>query len=260
MTRLLASIRSVEEARLALEGGADIIDLKEPAQGALGRLPDATIRAILAATAGKRPVSATIGDLELVPESVAAAVRAMAENGVDIVKFGIFSGNAPATIRALAAPAREGIRLVAVLFGDRDPDFGLIPLCAEAGLLGVMLDTADKKAGPLTSCQDRDALARFVGEARRHGLLTGLAGSLREADIPLLRPLGPDYLGFRSALTEGSRDAPLDAEALARIAACCADRPGGTGDFLPPGPASKGRPGAAAALLHHPCGNSAATA
>lgn len=33
MTRLLVSVRSAEEARDALAGGADLIDLKEPTQG-----------------------------------------------------------------------------------------------------------------------------------------------------------------------------------------------------------------------------------
>jgi len=217
MTKLLASVRSVEEALTALEGGADIIDLKEPSQGALGRLPDAVIRAVLASVAGRRPVSATIGDLHLIPAEVVASVREMAATGADIVKFGIFPGEAAATIKALAAPCRDGIRLVAVFFGDQSPDLGLIPLCAASGFLGVMLDTADKKAGPLTRHQPEAALARFVAAGTDAGLLTGLAGSLTEGDIESLLPLRPDYLGFRSALTTGARDAPLDPAALARI-------------------------------------------
>ena len=84
MTMLLASVRTPSEAQVAVAGGADIIDLKEPAQGALGRLPDATIAAIRRAVAGRRPTSATIGDMPLVPEPVLAAVRAMAATGVDM--------------------------------------------------------------------------------------------------------------------------------------------------------------------------------
>ena len=41
MTRLLVSVRSVDEALVAAAGGADFIDLKEPSQGALGGLPEA---------------------------------------------------------------------------------------------------------------------------------------------------------------------------------------------------------------------------
>src|SRR5258708_37352772 len=98
MTSLLASVRTEEEARLALVGGADIIDLKEPALGALGRLDDDTIRACLGAVAGLRPVSATIGDMPLDPGAIVAAARAMAALGVDIVKIGLFEGHVQGTL------------------------------------------------------------------------------------------------------------------------------------------------------------------
>jgi hypothetical protein len=82
-----------------------------------------------------------------------------------------------------------------------------------------MLDTADKTAGPLLHHMPVPRLARFVGDARRLGLIAGLAGSLRCADVPILVPLGPDYLGFRSALTRGGRSGPLDPEAVGRLRA-----------------------------------------
>ncbi|HEX6843032.1 MAG TPA: (5-formylfuran-3-yl)methyl phosphate synthase [Stellaceae bacterium] len=223
MTQLLASVRTPAEAQCAIAGGADIIDLKEPAQGALGRLSDATIAAIRHAVGGRRPSSATIGDLALAPAPVLAAVRAMAATGVDIVKLGMFAGDAVATITALGSAARDGIRLVAVLFADRVPDFSLVSRCAEAGFYGVMLDTADKAGGPLTRHLAEPTLARFIADARRHRLLAGLAGSLSANDVPRLLPLQPDYLGFRSALTTGGRDAPLDPAAVARLCALLGD-------------------------------------
>ena len=36
MAKLLVSVRSADEAEVALEGGADIIDVKEPLHGSLG--------------------------------------------------------------------------------------------------------------------------------------------------------------------------------------------------------------------------------
>ena len=44
--RLLVSVRSPAEARAAIEGGADIIDVKDPANGALGMASMDTIHAI----------------------------------------------------------------------------------------------------------------------------------------------------------------------------------------------------------------------
>ena len=38
MTRLVISVRNVAEAIAAAAGGADLIDLKEPNRGALGRV------------------------------------------------------------------------------------------------------------------------------------------------------------------------------------------------------------------------------
>jgi (5-formylfuran-3-yl)methyl phosphate synthase len=219
MTRLLASIRDVEEALIAEAGGADIIDLKEPVQGALGRLPDETIRSVLRALDGRRLASATIGDMPLDARAVPAAVRAMAETGVDIVKLGIFAGDIAAAFTALSRVALEGIRMVAVVFGDRKPDFSIVQRCADSGFYGVMLDTADKSAGPLTGHLDRKKLSEFIETARRRQLVVGLAGSLGIADLPVLMPLEPDYLGFRSALTGGGRSAPLDRDAVAALRA-----------------------------------------
>jgi uncharacterized protein (UPF0264 family) len=218
MTGFLASVRSAEEAVVALAGGADIIDAKEPAAGALGRVAPDTLRAIVTAVAGRRPVSATIGDMELQPDAVLAAAEATAECGAAIVKIGIFPGAFDKTIAALRAPAEKGMWLVAVLFADRAPDLAaIVSACATAGFLGVMLDTADKEAGPLTSHLDPADLAGFVRLARDHGLISGLAGSLRRSDVPMLAPLGADYLGFRSALTAGGRASHLDPVAVAAM-------------------------------------------
>jgi uncharacterized protein (UPF0264 family) len=218
MTGLLASVRSAAEAALAVAGGADIIDAKEPAAGALGRVESDVLRAILRDVAGRRPVSATIGDLELSPALVSAAVESTAADGADIVKIGVFPGALEATWAALQAIARRGPRLVAVMFADRAPDLIELPRrCAEAGFFGVMLDTADKSAGPLAAHLDREALAGFVARARGLGLVSGLAGSLRLGDIPGLAPLGADYLGFRSALTVAGRSSRLDAAALRAV-------------------------------------------
>src|SRR6185312_11102162 len=167
VTWLLASVRTPAEACCAIDGGADIIDLKEPAQGALGRLSDRTIAAIRHDVAGRRPISATIGDLPLAPAPVLEAVRAMAANGVDIVKLGVFAGDAAATVTALGGAARDGIRLAAVLFADRAPDFSLVARCADAGFYGVMLDTADKATGSLTRHLGAAELAHFIADARR---------------------------------------------------------------------------------------------
>ena len=63
MPGLLVSVRSADEARAALAGGADVIDIKEPGRGPLGRADEATWRAVRAEVAGRVPVSAALGEL-----------------------------------------------------------------------------------------------------------------------------------------------------------------------------------------------------
>ena len=215
---LLASVADLTELELALAGGVDVLDLKDPLAGALGAWPLPELRAAVRLAAGRVPVSATVGDLPPEPPALAAAARATAATEVDIVKLGFFpGGDHRALATALQPVAAEGIRLVAVLMADQEPDLDLAGSLGRAGFWGVMLDTADKAAGHLLRHQPVAALARFLAEARAHGLVAGLAGSLRLDDVDLLAPLGPDYLGFRGALCRGGRGTPLDPGLLSQL-------------------------------------------
>lgn len=220
MTGILASVTSVDEARIALEAGADIIDLKNPAQGALGALPLPMIERIVRFVDGRKPVSATVGDLPVRPLVLNHAVRAAAATGVDIVKIGLFGRQGHAEgVRGLADAIGDGCKIVAVLFADQEPDFSILPLLAATGLYGAMLDTADKAAGGLLFWMDEARVRGFVDAAHDHGLLVGLAGSLRETDIATLAQLEADYLGFRGALCDNHRrQAALDPVRMSAIA------------------------------------------
>lgn len=206
-TLLLASVTSPAEARTCLKAGADIIDAKNPAAGALGALPEETVRQIASQVAvWKRPVSATIGDLPCEPDSVFLAVERMARTGVDYVKIGFLPGGDPrAVIRELGNGEFHQSSLVGVLFADMGPDLALVEEMARAGFAGVLIDTADKSAGSLTRIVCREWLAEFVCRAREQRLFAGLAGSLSLTDIDELCGLQPDILGFRGALCLDSR-------------------------------------------------------
>jgi uncharacterized protein (UPF0264 family) len=185
MTQFLASVRDVSEAALALAAGADIIDLKEPARGALGAVDPATLAAVLQHVAGRARVSATVGDLAMRAETVRQGVAATAASGVDYVKLGIRrEGDPQDCLETLGVPVLAA-RLILVLFADRLPDFDAIAVASR--------------------------MARFVAGARNHGLTVGLAGSLRQEHVPALLALKPDLLGFRGALCRGgARSGVLD--------------------------------------------------
>ncbi|MCK0208968.1 (5-formylfuran-3-yl)methyl phosphate synthase [Starkeya koreensis] len=223
---LLASVADLREMELARAGGADIIDLKQPAFGALGAWsPEALTAAVMLwnawgeqlGEAARPALSATAGDQPMVPALIRAAAERVAETGVPIVKVGLFhSKHTNECIEALA-PLASRARLIGVLFADQEPDFAVVGALGRAGFAGVMIDTADKRAGSLTEHLDPLTLGQFVAEARRHGLITGLAGSLRLGDIPSLTGVGADYLGFRGALCEGGRTGALDPMRLGQV-------------------------------------------
>jgi uncharacterized protein (UPF0264 family) len=217
-SRFLVSVRDAREAQLALDGGADIIDVKEPREGALGAVGLTETAVVARLVAGRRPVSATIGDCGL--EEAAERVRQTAATQVDYVKVGLFGNPSPPAMEALERCAGDGIGMIAVMFADRAPDWATIGLLAGYGFRGVMLDTAEKAGGGLRHHLSPGALAEFLAEARRHGLLAGLAGSLREDDVRALLPLRPDVMGFRGALCGGGRRGEmLDAGRIAAMRA-----------------------------------------
>jgi len=219
--KLLVSVRSVDEALLAADAGVDFIDLKEPGAGALGGLPIATVRAIVAALrahGGAPAISATIGDVPLHEAArIAALVDAVDACGVDYVKVGIErSPGARPVLDALAASAWP---VVPVFIADQ----GLAPAdvahaCA-LGFPGVMADTQDKRNGSLFDVVSMDALRAFIAAARASGTMVGLAGALRAAQAARLRELAPDFAGFRSAVCAGERSGALDPQRLQELIA-----------------------------------------
>jgi uncharacterized protein (UPF0264 family) len=222
--KLLVSVRTVAEAALAAEGGADFIDLKEPRAGALGGLPVAVIGDIVAAlrAAGcQLPVSATIGDLPMHDgAAIVAQARAVAACGVDYVKVGIERNEgASAVLQALSALP---FAVVPVFIADRGLDLDLVATALH--FPAVMADTADKLSGSLFDCVPVAELQRFVALARGRGTMVGLAGALRHAHLPMLAALAPDFAGFRSAVCRGDRGSALDLGLLRDLAQAVKDR------------------------------------
>jgi FolB domain-containing protein len=203
MTLMLASVTNPAEAETVRGCDADIVDIKNPSDGALGALGSRILAEILRAVAGRRLVSAAAGASHASPGAAVEAATAVAGSGVDYVKIGLSTdATGAATVEALGALAGRA-RLVGVLFADHAPSLDFVRLMARAGFAGAMLDTAAKGQGRLLDHMNVAALHDFVDRCRAENLLAGLAGSLEAPDIPRLLPLCPDALGFRGALCHG---------------------------------------------------------
>ncbi|GAB7523182.1 (5-formylfuran-3-yl)methyl phosphate synthase [Paraburkholderia sp. 2C] len=220
MTALLASVRSADEAFDAAHAGAELIDLKEPHGGALGRVATYKIARItreLRARYPVKPISATIGDMPADAfDEIAARVIEIGDAGVDYVKVGINAGpHARACLTHLAGlPAP----VLPVLLCDDGIDPQLVEHAVNLGFAGVIFDTAVKDGRTLFDCVDEATLAACIDTIHAKGAMVGLAGSLGWAQLDKIRAHAPDVAGFRTALCESGRTTRLDPQRVAQWA------------------------------------------
>jgi hypothetical protein len=231
--RLLVSVVDAAEARLAVAGGVDVVDVKNPAEGALGAPAPAVIAQVREALPPELPLSAALGDLPCLPGTAALAAVGAARSGAAYVKLGLWGATGPADAAAVLRAARVAVaaeaEVVAVAYADaaRVPSGPLAPsqlvaTAQAAGLGGCLIDTAIKDGRGLLSWLSPDALAELVAEAHDAGLEIALAGELRAEDLPAVRATGADIAGVRSAACrDGRRTAALDPERIERLRAVC---------------------------------------
>ncbi len=201
MTGMLASVTSVAEAKIVLNAGVDIIDIKNPHDGALGAQDINVVKDIVEFVNQEVLTSATVGDIDSNDPELLNAIFKMAESGVDYVKVGLFSEIASdCFINTINAAANKGVKLVIVFFAEDYNNVESVALLMQTRISGIMLDTKEKQSKNLCSLLNKDELYEFINLAETNGLITGLAGSLTHENISELLELNSDYLGFRGAL------------------------------------------------------------
>ncbi len=220
--KLLVSVVDADEARVAAAAGADIVDVKNPAEGSLGAPSPAVIAAVRAAVPTELPVSAAIGDMPNLPGTAALAALGAACSGAAFVKAGLWGVSTEADAVALLRAIKDAVpeaTVVAAAYADARrvahaplaPE--LLPRVARAAGAGVcLLDTAIKDGRGLLDWLEPDALTALVAGAHDAGLQVALAGALRADDLPIVFATGADIAGVRSAACgDGRRSGPLDA-------------------------------------------------
>src|SRR5262249_13020293 len=164
--QLLVSVTDAQEATTAARGGADVIDVKDPAAGALGCPALGVVRAVRAAIAPALPVSVALGDGPWkAGDAARAATRAVAE-GATFVKLGLRSTSAAEALIVLdevrmALPPEA--RLIVAGFADfvragSPAPADLSAIAVAAGAHGCLLDTAIKDGRGLFAWMEPQAL------------------------------------------------------------------------------------------------------
>jgi uncharacterized protein (UPF0264 family) len=209
--KLLISPKNEAEAVEAIAGGADIIDVKNPREGALGANFPWVIKRIRQITPENIEVSCTLGEVPNLPGSMSLAALGAATTGVNYVKAGLYglktAEEAVHLMRSVTKAAKDfnpSIKVVATGYADAGRISTVDPLAvpeiahrAKADV--AMIDTAIKDGKSLFSFLTKPQLRRFVHASQGYGLQAALAGSLRKEDLPVIFALGADVVGLRGA-------------------------------------------------------------
>jgi uncharacterized protein (UPF0264 family) len=247
MARLMVSARTVVDALVAVESGADLVDLKEPRNGALGMAPGDVVAAAVRAMPPSVPLALSLGewrDWSGRGVAVPRPPRPGAYFKVGLAGLGSARGDLwradyrrwRARVAAAAGPAAAP-RWVAVLYADwqaaASPPPGEVVDLAREGFAVLLVDTFEKRAprsplGGLFDALDGAAIGAVVRDAQGLGLEAALSGSLTDAGVARAAALGADVVGVRAAACHGRRrDGALDGRAVRRLVALAhgADHP-----------------------------------
>lgn len=214
-TRLLVSVVDAAEACLALDAGADLIDIKDPRNGSLGAADAAAIRNVVGALQGTVPISVALGEMaDLTVHDLFAELT-----GIQFAKLGM-AGCGPSVdwpdrwdgwLKKLPGEVKP----VAVVYADWEQAAAPEPahVLLEASrreCAAVLVDTWEKSHGGLLDYWTTDFLAEFIASVQRCGMLAVLGGSLTIETIPAIAALAPDYIAVRGAACDGGRSGRLN--------------------------------------------------
>lgn len=239
--RLLVSVRNPDEARAAIAGGCDILDIKEPHHGSLGMADPVVTAQIIQAARETRPdliISAALG--EVVEWQTEPGNRCgtcdhstshsgqMVPDGNCLLKIGCaglrfqpdWRGTLKATRERITAPLAFPPRWVAVAYADWEAADAprvsdIVKSALQDDCCGVLIDTFTKTNRWLLDWISLEELHAIADQVHAGGLFLALAGSLTTAELPRLKPVAVDVLAIRgAACVQGQRQAEISKTAV----------------------------------------------
>jgi uncharacterized protein (UPF0264 family) len=221
--KLLVSVKDLSEVVEALDGGADIIDVKDPASGSLGLPRIGVVKEVAKAVKGLRECSVAIGDIHrYTPEIgyIASALDAI----VNYVKVGIASGSLEDVEGIVREVVENTSKARVVLVGYADyaahnsvEPLQLIDYATRFGAHGVMIDTLTKGSYTTPELLQKSYLQKFVVKAKNCGLLVAVAGGIKKSYMGMLKELGFDVIGVRTAVCMGGRNGRVSKELVKEL-------------------------------------------
>ena len=223
---LMVSVQDLYEAKQALEGGADIVDVKNLQEALVGSAHPNVVKQIRDEVPSAHHASVTLG---VVPDqigTVSMAVYAAGTLDATSVKVGFMVSEYSVALETLLA-AKEALagtqtKLIGSLFADNllydggiDPDL-MVKLAKEGQCDGFLIDTLVKDGRNLFDFVPEERLKEMVLEGKELGMSTALSGHLKMSDLDELSRVNPDIVGVRGAVCQkGDRDSRVHWESVA---------------------------------------------
>ena len=207
---LLVSVRSTEEAEIALKAGVRVIDIKEPSAGPLGRASTDVWAAIRELVGRAKPISVALGELsDWVNPAATIDWSSLSFRKIGLANSGFDWAKRWDSLRKL----QPGPPWIATVYADwqramSPPPSEILDVALSVpDCVGLLIDTWDKaRSSPLDA-----SWFPLIARAKAAGRLVTLAGKLDADAIRELAPLGPDLFGVRSAVcVRGDRLNKLD--------------------------------------------------
>lgn len=224
-TQLLVSVRDVHEVEPALRGGADWIDLKDPAAGALGAVSAAVAREVVADVRGRCAVSAAAGELLDWPSG--ADRELLGVSGISYLKLGLAGCSHVERWKSLWCAAQQqisacGQRLVLAAYADASTAqapavHDVLAFAGRAKPEYFLLDTWNKSGRPLTGCFTPAELAASLAAVHAIGARTVVAGKLTPSEITALPLVAIDVVAVRGAACQGGRRGSVSAQRVRAV-------------------------------------------
>jgi uncharacterized protein (UPF0264 family) len=215
---LLVSVRSADEVAAALDGGADLIDVKEPVKGPLAPAEAEVVAAVIDAVDGQVPVSAALGEWS---SNAITEAHWHLELPLQYVKWGLAGyTHSPGWGEDLLDTRRElpiNTEMVMVAYADWEraksiPPAEVAKFAKRFRFKAFLLDTFGKDGKTLLDFMSAKEVGDLVDGLRRVYTTVAVGGSLRPEQLKQLKGVAPDYFAVRtSACAAGKRDGVIDA-------------------------------------------------
>lgn len=217
--KLLVSVRNACEAKAAIDGGCDILDVKEPENGPLGRAGDDEWQAISDLFARDEcpgvPLSLALGELHQIMSLEAMTHQPLPiPANVSFVKAGLSQASEAwekeleqLKVSIAHSGQQSAPKQVMVAYADFErvaapPIDEVLQAAISLQSPVLLIDTFVKDSENLLTWMSGRELQRIADRCQQHGIRLALAGSLRVDDLNELADIPFDIIAVRTAVCE----------------------------------------------------------